>query len=352
MARTGIQYSDVARAATKLIADGKNATVDNVRQALGSTGSKSTIAPFLKRWKAEQEDTVVAEANLPAPLLSAVRGLHEHMQAEFIQQREALEQQHGQAIQKLEEHTRQLQSDKDSTLAAKAVVDEELTRTRQALAELQTRFHAQNVTVAAMQAEQLGLQQRLSDRAAEIATLDSQLSQGREQFAHYQDATAAQREDDRRQHEQRTVRYEHELTAASREIAGLQATLSQRNASLSALTLEHGSMQNELITAREETQTIQFTHRRLAEQLEETARTRDQVAAQVKELEQAVLESRLATASQERETKIRAEQLHNASMQIAALVQEKLDWVQERTILEQQLKATKQANPADGEGRK
>lgn len=31
MARTGIVYSDVARAATKLVADGKHPTVDSVR---------------------------------------------------------------------------------------------------------------------------------------------------------------------------------------------------------------------------------------------------------------------------------------------------------------------------------
>jgi hypothetical protein len=51
MARAGILYSDVARAATELAAKGEAATVDNVRKMMGDTGSKSTIAPMLKRGK-------------------------------------------------------------------------------------------------------------------------------------------------------------------------------------------------------------------------------------------------------------------------------------------------------------
>ena len=81
MARAGILYSHVAQAAAKLAAEGKNPTVDSVRLALGSTGSKSTIAPFLKRWKAEHEDVVLAQdAGVPRELLQVVKGLYESLQ--------------------------------------------------------------------------------------------------------------------------------------------------------------------------------------------------------------------------------------------------------------------------------
>ena len=60
MARAGILYSHVAKAAAQLTAAGKNATVDTVREALGGTGSKSTIAPMLKQWKAQHEGEVAA----------------------------------------------------------------------------------------------------------------------------------------------------------------------------------------------------------------------------------------------------------------------------------------------------
>jgi hypothetical protein len=51
MARSGILYSDVAKAASQLTELGHPVTVDNVRKMLGDTGSKSTIAPYLRQWR-------------------------------------------------------------------------------------------------------------------------------------------------------------------------------------------------------------------------------------------------------------------------------------------------------------
>ncbi|MDL2355123.1 MAG: DNA-binding protein [Pseudomonadota bacterium] len=45
----------------------KNPTVDNVREALGGTRSKSTIAPMLKRWKSEHQETIAEVAHQLAP---------------------------------------------------------------------------------------------------------------------------------------------------------------------------------------------------------------------------------------------------------------------------------------------
>ena len=52
MARSSVLYVHVANAAARLVADGHNPTIDGIRAALGGTGSKSTIAPLLKRRKA------------------------------------------------------------------------------------------------------------------------------------------------------------------------------------------------------------------------------------------------------------------------------------------------------------
>ena len=74
MARTGILYSDVMKAAQIVAADGRNPTVDSVREALGSTGSKSTIAPLLKRGKEvfQGAGAVKTESGLPAELMEAM----------------------------------------------------------------------------------------------------------------------------------------------------------------------------------------------------------------------------------------------------------------------------------------
>jgi hypothetical protein len=59
--------ADVARAAAKFIVDGKNPNVDSVWQTLGNIGSRSTVAPFLKRRKAGQEDTGVTDVSVRTP---------------------------------------------------------------------------------------------------------------------------------------------------------------------------------------------------------------------------------------------------------------------------------------------
>lgn len=231
-------------------------------------------------------------------------------------------------------------------------MEEELALTRQALAELQERFQAQNVAMATLTAEQAGFQERLRDRAIEIATLSSQLSQAREQFSHYQDAIAAQRDEERRQHDQRIARHEHDLLSANKEIAGLQATLAQRDTTLSSLSVELGGLQNESDSFRQEVQSLQFARDRLVEQLTEAARTRDDASTRVKQLEQALQEIRLSDASHAREITIRTDQLHIALAQLDVLMQEKLSWVQERTLLEQQLEAAKRDKLEQAEARK
>ena len=49
MARIGVTFDDIAQAADLIETQGEKPTVDRVREVLG-TGSKSTIAPLLKRW--------------------------------------------------------------------------------------------------------------------------------------------------------------------------------------------------------------------------------------------------------------------------------------------------------------
>ncbi len=53
MARSGVTYFDVNKAAHELVGKGKTPTIDGIRSILG-TGSISTIAPLLREWKEKQ----------------------------------------------------------------------------------------------------------------------------------------------------------------------------------------------------------------------------------------------------------------------------------------------------------
>lgn len=92
MGRLGIAYSDVATAAEQLKKQKLNPTVDAVRSALG-TGSKSTIVPYLKRWRATQtaEDRYITTPEysnhsgnplLASPkFLALAKEMYEHLQS-------------------------------------------------------------------------------------------------------------------------------------------------------------------------------------------------------------------------------------------------------------------------------
>lgn len=347
MARAGILYSDVAKAATKLIEEGKNPTVDSVRNALGGTGSKSTIAPFLKRWKAEHQGEIAqAEAGLPPTLLAAIKGLHQHMQAEFAEQLEQAKQQQAEALRAAAEREQQLRTERDAALITTAALKDELAGTHAALSRLQESHHAQSVALATAQADNAGLRQRLADRAAEAAALDRQLSQARAQFEHYQEATAAQREQERQATAQHIAKLEQELAGANRQIVAQQSVLGQQEARIAHLTADHASLQQTLRVAQEELATVRSAWERLSERLDEAVTARKGLVDQVDAMQKQLTDTRMGLAAQEREAGMLAEQARRVEARADQLAEEKLTWLQERATLEQRVRAAEQKNEA------
>ncbi|KQV45115.1 DNA-binding protein [Massilia sp. Root335] len=239
MARAGILYSQVVKAAAALAAAGANPTVDTVRAALG-TGSKSTIAPMLKQWKREhQGETAAAGAGLPADMLEAVKGVYQRLEAgaqEQVEQlRAAHEQARQEATQQLEAERaggRQLRAEREALAAELAQVKAAFTHERD------ERQHAA-VTIAALRAENDGLTQRLADRAAEVKLLADQLAQARQQFDYYQDKVAEQRQIDRQAAEAR-------IAALERELGAVRSNLQEHREALAVLRGDKAHLENKV----------------------------------------------------------------------------------------------------------
>jgi chromosome segregation ATPase len=246
MARAGILYSDVAQAATKLAADDKNPTVDNVREILG-TGSKSTIAPLLKRWKAEHEDQVSAiDTGLPHELLQVVKGLYELVQHNANIKIEEIQASMDAATI---ESTSQLTATRDAATALMKERDDllmQLSQERSLLEKLEGSNHALQLACTKTKANLEGLSQRLTDRQTEVDNLHRQLDQARTQFEHYQASIAAQRADERQQAEQTRTRFENDMTEARRTISLQQTSLGQVEVQLSHVNQERDRTSSEL----------------------------------------------------------------------------------------------------------
>lgn len=230
MARAGILYSQVASVATQLHSRGINATVDNVREALGNTGSKSTIAPLLKRWKSEQEERVSAtQTGLPADLVAAVKNLYEHLQHEASKKIDAALAEFTSAKASFNE---QLEAARDVAAVFKTdrdTLEAALAQERKSHEKLGIAHHGLQVTEAKLQAEAVGLTQRLQDRRTEVDNLQQQLHQARAQFDHYQGAIAGQRTEERRQFEHAKGALEAEIIEMRRQLAAKDLLLTQQN---------------------------------------------------------------------------------------------------------------------------
>jgi transketolase len=66
MARHGIGYEDVAKAAQQCIENGQTPTHEHVRLIIGS-GSNNTIGKYLRQWKVNQTTTTLAAAKAEVP---------------------------------------------------------------------------------------------------------------------------------------------------------------------------------------------------------------------------------------------------------------------------------------------
>jgi len=343
MGRAGILYSHVAQAAAQLIGAGKNPTVDSVREALGGTGSKSTIAPFLKRWKAEQQDTMAAvESGLPASLLQAVTGLYEHMQAELTRKLDQARQQHAEELHAAGEREQQFNDELQAALKTKANLSEDLAQTRRALAQLQEAHHAQSLSLATAQAENAGFQQRLADRASEVTTLDHQLTQTRAQFEHYQEATAARRAEERQAYEQRIARLEQDLASANRQTAVQQTTIGQQEMRIASFTAECDRQDQALHATQEELIAVRSARDRLTDQVQDLMTAKDDLVARLTAAQQQLSDMRAALAAQEQASSMLTDQVRRAEDRADHLAQEKHTWLQDRGALEQRLLSAEQ----------
>ena len=287
MARAGILYSHVAKAAAQLTAVGKNPTVDTVREAMGGTGSKSTIAPLLKQWKAKHEGEVAAAgAGVPADLLDAIKGVYERVQVGAQVQVEQLRIEHQLAAQVAAQTAKTLRNELRQLGIEREALEAELDSVKATLAREQAARHQDAVAIAALESEKEGQAQRLTDRAAEVRELAAQLAQARRQFEHFQEASAAQRQEDKHSYEARIARTEQEA-------ATLRVNLQDGREALAVLRSEKAHLEHALT---EQLDVAREQARKLYDATEALTSAREMASSRQFEMEMA--EERLGHAQQ------------------------------------------------------
>lgn len=335
MARAGILYSDVMKAAQIVAADGRNPTVDNVREALGSTGSKSTIAPLLKRWK-EQFQSAGApktESGLPAELMEAMRGVYHKQQRDVAQQLEQAMQENRTELNTALEKLKKTESERLKLTEIRAALTQELRATQHALEQLKEEHHFRAVTLATLHSDNAGLTQRLSDRGEEIAALNRQLAQVRSQFDHYQEASAIQRSEERQAAQQRESRLEQENAQLQQRLQGQQATLVQQDGRLTQLQDEHGRMAVAANADRVALAALRPERDQFEYQYLQAAASADALLAKLETAMQALGDTKIALATQDRQLDMQAEQAKLSLLREQQITQERDALLREHAVL-------------------
>ncbi|KAF3999431.1 DNA-binding protein [Glaciimonas immobilis] len=350
MGRIGILYGDVAKAADMLIAEGKNPTVDSVREELGSTGSKSTIAPLLKRWKAEHHQSVVTlDVGIPPALIDAVKVVFDNLQADVEQRIIDAQEAHQKELAEMAEVLQRQHEENAAAAEANLELSEEAARAQQVFEQLRAEQRALNLALATAQTENTGLQNRLTDRAAEIVTLHQQLGYARTQFEHYQEASTIQRTEERSGFEQRLMRMEQDLAVNRQQCSDQLLHISRQEVQLGLIpTLEQEilDMQETARAQHQQAALVTAEHANLSFKLQQLSTDRAELKNTLESTQKAFLDTRMQLAVKENATILLEKQFAQAEQKLERLLEEKSNLLQERAILQAQALASPSASPS------
>ncbi|MFZ6686457.1 DNA-binding protein [Undibacterium sp. SXout11W] len=343
MARSGILFSDVCRAAETIQQSGNSPTVDNVRQAMGNTGSKSTIAPMLKHWKEKNHEQKKAiNSGLPESILNAVRGAYELIKTETAIEISELNIQHQKELHDARENFAQIKHEAELLANQKEELTTLLSSASAEKVSLLQERQDDKLQIATLESENRGMLKRISDSEAQLKALHQQLNSSRIQFEHYQQASAAQRNEERQSFESRISRLEQDLKIAKRSNVELQNLSATQAAEIQQLTNSQFRMKDIAQVQLQELSTLDHLQQKTQFQLDEANASNDRLM-QTLEVSQTKLNATqisLAVAMEKQEQC--RQQLRQCELIMNKSEQERLELI--KTILLQQQMAADNSN--------
>lgn len=198
MARTGVTYFDVSRAAESISDRGETPTVDKVREQLG-TGSKSTIAPLLKRWRTDSGIITEPQSGLPNDILEVVKSLFDRVNVSADNRIEQVEQEFKSKQSGLESIITEANNKIQFLSDEKAQLQQELS-----VLKLDNTSHLQKIETLSLKLTKSEtkldiFKNHQNDLKSSIQELKKENRDVRDHFQHYQQQIAQDRHNDREQ---------------------------------------------------------------------------------------------------------------------------------------------------------
>ncbi len=238
MARGGLYRTDVEKARTALLAQGKHPSVDAIRVALGNTGSKTTIHRHLKDIEAELgSDRKVAISDALQDFVARLAGqLQEESEAVIAAQKAAAEAAISAAQQAADQSARESSELRDRIQRLDLLLAEERTDHSKSKEQLT----AATVRITQLEERTAGLAAQLQASSAHAQSLEQKHEHAREALDHYRNSVKEQRDQDQRRHEHQIQELQTQMRKASELIVEKNHQVLQLNRD-NARLVEHES---------------------------------------------------------------------------------------------------------------
>ncbi|MFD1216668.1 DNA-binding protein [Microbulbifer celer] len=342
MARTGVGYIDIVNAAEALKERGEEPTVDRVRTELG-TGSKSTIAPLLKRWRAEAEGANVDTGGLPRELVDALKSLYESVQAQSAQEIQQAREECEEAVGNLERELAQVKSTLSERTQSLENVEQKLQASTEEGEELQRQLNQVRSALEKSEYQREEGSARIVELKAAVSELKAENRDVREHFEHYQQRTAEDRQQERdqarlaaEQARSQMANLSDQLALTNRKLTESEAQLELERQRIRELDGERQHWQERDSAHKSEIKALKGRQADLQRQLEEKttelASAQDKVSALQMSHASAMREAELREAAA---SKLEAE-LHAARERLESIQDENRLILQEKAVLQGQ----------------
>ena len=278
MARGGINKALVQEAYTALLGRGRRPSIDAVRIELGNTGSKTTIARYLKELQAVPINTELPlQERVSAPILAVVVSLSEQLAQEaevtLNHEREQFAAEQADFRAELSQRTRELKQ-------AQAQISDltgELAQARSQNHAVQARLTEEQKETVTLQAKVQELLTQLAEKQHQVQTLNDTSAHARESLLHFREASKEQRDALVRQHEQQVQQVEQQLRTLAQALDGKQDTVI-------GLSRDNARLTSELTASAKRNQILDRQMERLNQQLAESTHTQGDMKALVSSL--------------------------------------------------------------------
>ncbi|MGH1472520.1 MAG: DNA-binding protein [Cellvibrionaceae bacterium] len=222
MARPGVTYYDISRAAEAVKARGSEPTIDRVREQLG-TGSKSTIAPLLKKWRNNKELNIEeSETGLPSDLIRAVKSLRDRIQQESEEVVEQAKQDYQSRVQTLERSLADAQKELSAASNNEQNLNQQVEDLKGNCRQLTDSLNELQTRLTAVEVDRSAIQTRAQELKETIIELKEENRAVRDHFEHYQQRTAEDRQLDRDQFQSQLQQLELQVESLTNQLLQTQ----------------------------------------------------------------------------------------------------------------------------------